>query len=217
MKLDAISVGKQKEMEWEGRKFMTSIFKTPLSAPVQVSYTNIEGDQQSDLKLHGGLTRPVSVYPSEYYEFWKKELDTNDLPWGYFGENLNINGGVFEQDIQVGDRFAIGTVEFEALQPRFPCHKLAMKMGDSKWIKLFLDSGKTGFYFGVVKEGTIAPGDKVNQIHKEKDSISIQDITNLYFTDKNNKDLLERALNTRCLTPSWKEYFKKQLTKTNRT
>ena len=92
-----------------------------------------------------------------------------------------------------------------------------MKMGDSKWIKLFLDSGKTGFYFGVIKEGIIAPGDKVNQTHQEKDSISIQDITNLYFTDKNNKDLLERALNTRCLTPSWKEYFKKQLTKTNRT
>ena len=95
MKLDAISVGKPKEVEWEGRKLTTSIFKTPVSAPVQVWHKNIEGDQQSDLKLHGGLTRPVSVYPSEYYEFWKKELDTNDLPWGYFGENLNISGGVF--------------------------------------------------------------------------------------------------------------------------
>ena len=213
MKLDAISVGKPKEVEWEGRKMVTSIFKTPISGPARVLFKNIEGDQQADLKVHGGLTRPVCVYPSEHYEFWKKELHQNELPWGYFGENLNISGGVFEQDVQVGDRFAIGSVEFEALQPRFPCHKLAMKMGDMKWIQFFLNSGKTGFYFGVVKEGIIAPGDTVKQVHHEKNSISIHDITELYLINRNNKPLLERALKVRRLTPSWKAYFEKQLIK----
>ncbi len=163
------------------------------------------------MKVHSGPTRPVNVYASEHYEYWKKQLNKEQLPWGYFGENLNISGGMFEHDIHVGDRFSIGTVEFEALQPRFPCHKLAMKMGDKKWVKIFLNSGKTGFYFGVVKEGIITPGDEVKQTHVEEDSITMHDITDLYLINKNNKPLLEKALTVRRLTPSWKDYFQKQL------
>ncbi len=100
-------------------------------------------------------------------------MNKAELPWGYFGENLNISGGMFETEINVGDRFSIGTVELEALQPRFPCHKLGMKLGDSKWIKTFLDSRKTGFYFGVIKEGVITPGDRVHQIHAEKTALPL--------------------------------------------
>ena len=211
MKLDAISVGKPKEIEYEGRKLLTSIFKRPVTGSVHVFHENIDGDKQSDLKLHGGSTRPVSVYASEHYEFWKKQLGNENLPWGHFGENLNISGGMFEQDIQVGDQFAIGTVKFEALQPRFPCHKLGMKLGNKKWIKTFLDSTKTGFYFGVLQEGRIASGDQVKKIHSETDSISIHDITDLYLINKNNKPLLEKALTVRRLTSSWKEHFEKQL------
>lgn len=211
MKLDAISVGKPKEFQYQGRKLVTSIFKIPLTGSTRVFYENIEGDRQSDLNQHGGPTRPVSVYASEHYDFWKRQLDNDDLPWGYFGENLNISGGMFEKDIQVGDQFAIGEVRFEALQPRFPCHKLGMKMGDKKWIKTFLDSGKTGFYFGVLQEGRIAPGDQVKKIHSEANSISIHDITDLYLINKENKPLLEKALTVRRLTPRWKEHFEKQL------
>lgn len=213
MKLDAISVGLPKEVEWEGRKILTSIFKSPVTNSRKVSFTNIEGDRQSDLKVHGGYTRAVNVYASEYYSFWKKELGVSELPWGYFGENLNISGGMFETEIHVGDRFTIGTVEFEALQPRFPCYKLGMKMGDNIWIRKFLETRKTGFYFGVRKEGVITKGDEVHLIHKEKNSITMDAITDLYLINKNNKPLLEKAIMVDRLTPSWKDYFQKQLDK----
>lgn len=213
MKLDEISVGLPKELEWQGKKIRTSIFKTPVTGSKKVSFTNIEGDKQSDLKVHGGLTRAVNVYASEYYDFWKKELGVSELPWGYFGENLNISGGMFEEEISVGDRFTIGTVEFEAMQPRFPCYKLGMKMGDNAWIKKFLDTRKTGFYFGVLKEGVITKGDAVVQTYKAKDSITMDEITDLYLINKNNKALLKRAIEVDRLTPSWKDYFQKQLDK----
>ncbi len=213
MKLDAISVGMPKEVIWQQKKIRTSIFKTPVSNPRKVFFTNIEGDRQSDTKLHGGLTRPISLYASEYYKFWKEKIGVTELPWGYFGENLNISGGMFETEIHVGDRFAIGSVELEALQPRFPCYKLGMKIGNAQWVKFFLDSRKTGFYFGVLKEGIITAGDKVTMTYKEKNSITIDQITELYLFDKNNKSLLEKALKTERLTTSWKNYFKDQLDK----
>lgn len=213
MKLDAISVGLPREVELDGRPLITSIFKSPVSDSRKVSFTNIEGDKQSDLNVHGGPTRAVSVYASEHYDFWKKELAREEISWGYFGENLNITGGVFEDVINVGDRFKIGTVEFEAIQPRFPCHKLGMKMGDKKWIKFFLESRRTGFYFGVVKEGIITPGDEVERTHTEENSITMDNITELHLLNKNNKELLEKAVKVEKLTASWKEYFQEQLEK----
>ncbi|MFY0600527.1 MAG: MOSC domain-containing protein [Cyclobacteriaceae bacterium] len=213
MKLDAISVGKPREVKLDGRTITTSIFKTPVSGPQKVYFNHIEGDQQSDLKLHGGPTRPISVYASEYYDFWKDIFKIDELPWGYFGENLNITGGVFETEINVGDRFSIGNVELEALQPRFPCHKLGMKLGDKKWIKFFLESRKTGFYFGVLKEGTIKAGDTVTRTYTNHNSITMDDITDLYLINRNNKPLLQKALGVERLPQSWKEYFQEQLSK----
>ncbi len=211
MILDSISVGLPKEVEINGKKMLTSIFKEPVMGAQEVTFTNIIGDKQSDLNVHGGPTRAISVYASEYYSYWKEQLGTNDLPWGYFGENLNISGGVFEETINVGDRFTIGTVELEAVQSRFPCVKLGYKMGSQKWVKPFLHSGKTGFYFGVIKEGTISPGDQVTQIHAEKDSITIAEITDAYLINKDNKALLEKAIGVEKLTQSWKDHFIKQL------
>ena len=84
-------------------------------------------------------------------------------------------------------------------------------MGDNAWIKKFLDTRKTGFYFGVIKEGIISKGDVVVQTHQAKDSISMDNITDLYLINKNNKPLLKKAIQVERLTPSWKKYFQKQL------
>jgi len=211
MKLEAVNVGKPKEVTWAGKTFKTSIYKTSIEGPVHVSYTNIEGDQQSDLNVHGGPTRAINVYAAEYYDYWKRELEMEELSWGFFGENLSISGGMFEEDIQVGDRFTIGTVELEALQPRSPCYKLGMRMGSEDWILRFRDSRKTGFYMGVIKEGLICQGDTVNKIHTATESITIDTINELYFFDKDNKALLEKAIQVNRLTPAWKDYFQKRL------
>jgi len=59
-------------MEWRGRTVVTSIFKTPVNRRLRVSTLNFEGDEQSDLSVHGGIDKAVYVYPSEHYEFTRE-------------------------------------------------------------------------------------------------------------------------------------------------
>ena len=120
MKLVAVSVGRPREVQWRGRKVQTSIFKTPVSHRVYVKRDNIEGDQQSDLSVHGGLEKAVYVYPAEHYTYWRRELPDAELPWGAFGENFTTEG-LLEDEVWIGDRYRVGTAELVVTQPRMPC------------------------------------------------------------------------------------------------
>ena len=88
MKLVSVNVGRPREVDWHGRSVRTSIWKTPVSGRVRANRLNLEGDEQSDLSVHGGPDKAVYAYPSEHYEYWRHELSLRDLPWGAFGENF---------------------------------------------------------------------------------------------------------------------------------
>src|SRR3954468_15317316 len=144
MKVVTLSVGLPREVEWEGNTVRTSIFKEPVDRRLQVTALNFEGDEQSDLTVHGGVDKAVYVYPSEHYEYWRRELPGMDLSWGAFGENLTTEG--LSEDVWIGDRFRIGSAEFVVTQPRMPCYKLGIRFGRMDMLKRFLRSGRTGFY-----------------------------------------------------------------------
>ena len=128
MKLVAISVGRPRQAEWQGETILTSIFKEPVAGRVRVGRFNIEGDEQSDLEVHGGAEKAVYAYPSEHYAFWRGEFPGMALPWGVFGENLTTEG-LLEGEVHIGDRFRAGTAEFVVTEPRMPCYKLALRFG----------------------------------------------------------------------------------------
>src|SRR5512133_717132 len=109
MKLVAISGGTPREVQWRGRSVRTSIFKEPVSGRVPVKCLNLEGDEQSDLSVHGGSDKAVYVYPAEHYAFWRRELPDAQLPWGAFGENLTTEG-LLEDEVWIGDRYRVGNV-----------------------------------------------------------------------------------------------------------
>src|SRR5262245_61775322 len=88
MQLLSVNVGLPREVEWRGKTVRTSIFKAPISGSVRVQKLNLEGDQQSDVSVHGGIDKAVYAYPSEHYVFWRTQLPDTDLPWGAFGENF---------------------------------------------------------------------------------------------------------------------------------
>ena len=159
MKLLSICVGLPREVEWRGRTVLTSIFKAPVAGQVHVGKLNLEGDQQTDLSVHGGVDKAVYVYPSEHYSFWRAELPGMDLPWGAFGENFTTEG-LLEAELNVGDRFRIGEAELMVTEPRMPCYKLGIKFGRTDIIRRFLQSHRTGFYFAVPKEGVVTAGDE---------------------------------------------------------
>src|SRR5271157_930460 len=111
MKVVSLSVGRPREVEWDGNMVRTSIFKAPVDRRLRVTTLNFEGDEQSDLTVHGGVDKAVYAYPSKHYEYWRRELAQADLPLGAFGENLTTEGLV-ETDVRIGDRFRVGSAEF---------------------------------------------------------------------------------------------------------
>jgi MOSC domain-containing protein YiiM len=210
MKLLSVNVGLPRELEWKGKIVRTSIFKTPVTRRVRVSTLNVEGDQQSDLTVHGGIDKAVYAYPSEHFALWRKELPGMDLAWGVFGENFTT-AGLLEETLHIGDRLRVGSAEFVVTQPRMPCFKLGIRFNRSDMVKRFLQSGRTGFYFAVLKEGEVAAGDLIELLDRDEHNISVSDVVDLYRGDAANQDSLRRVSELPSLPNSWREYFRKRL------
>ena len=173
---------------------------------------NLDGDRQADLTVHGGVDKAVYAYPSEHYEYWQAELPGMDLPWGVFGENFTTEG-LLEKAVCIGDRFRIGETEVIVTEPRMPCYKLGIKFGRADIIKRFLASRRTGFYFAVLREGTVGAGDAMELVRREQQEISVADITRLYGFEKADLKALRRAIEVEALPESWKGYFRHQIEK----
>jgi MOSC domain-containing protein YiiM len=147
-----------------GRKVMTAIAKRAEHGQRLVLPLGIEGDEQADLSLHGGLSKAVYAYPSEHYAFWQTvraqaqvALWNETLPFGAMGENLTLQG-LREGDLWIGDVLRFPDCELAVSQPRFPCFKFNAAMGFKHAAKLMVESGWCGAYLAVRTPGTIATG-----------------------------------------------------------
>jgi MOSC domain-containing protein YiiM len=210
MMLLSVNVGLPREIEWNGKIVRTSIFKQAVAGRVRVSSLNVQGDQQSDLTVHGGPDKAVYAYPSEHYRFWRSELPDMDLAWGVFGENFTTDG-LSEDTLHIGDRLRVGSAEFVVTQPRMPCFKLGIRFNRSDMVKRFLQSGRTGFYLAVLTEGEVAAGDSIELLERDEHNIPVADVVNLCRGDAANQDLLRRVSELPSLPNSWREYFRKRL------
>lgn len=210
MKLVSVNVGLPREVPWDGHTAATAIFKAPVDHPVQLRRLNLDGDRQADLKVHGGPEKAVYGYPSEHYEFWRRELPGTELPWGAFGENFTIEG-LFENSAFIGDSFRIGGAMVTVTQPRMPCYKLGIRFGRDDMVKRFLASRRTGFYFSVAKEGEVRPGELIEPLAQDENRISVADIVQLYVGDEPDSGLLQRAVRLEALPANWRNYFRQRL------
>ncbi len=180
MKVLSVNVGLPRIVEYRGEPVATGIYKELVGGRVAVNEFNLAGDAQADLRVHGGYYKAVYVYPSEHYEFWKRELPKMDLPFGVFGENLTTTG-LIETDVFVGDRFRIGTAEFVVTESRQPCFKLGIRFGRADIIKRFAKSGRSGFYLAIEKTGNLGANDEINFLSREANQLSIFDVVRERF------------------------------------
>ncbi len=208
--LVSVNVGLPREVVWKGKTDTTGIFKEPVEGRVMMRTLNLDGDQQADLSVHGGPSKAVYAYPAEHYEYWRKKLPHIELPWGMFGENFTTNG-LFEDSVNIGDRLRIGLGEVIVTEPRMPCYKLGIKFGRDDIIKRFSASRRTGFYFAVLKEGKVGAGDVFETISRDDHNVTIDDINRLYTSEKDNLELLHRAVEVEALPERWRSYFRHQL------
>lgn len=206
----SVNVGVPQMVRYQGKEISTGIFKSPISGPVMLRKTNLDGDQQADLKVHGGIDKAVYAYPFQHYPGWKRDFPQYDFPVAVFGENLTIDG-IDEREVHIGDQFRVGTCELQVTQPRFPCFKLGIRFGDPKMVKQFLQRKQPGVYFSVRKEGLVQAGDSFTLQKKSDAQLTVVDIVRLFAFDKTDREGLEAAANNPYLPQEWQDYFAKQL------
>jgi MOSC domain-containing protein YiiM len=210
MKLISVNVALPQTVTWKGRIVTTGIFKTPVDGRVQVRSLNLDGDRQADLAVHGGPNKAIYAYPSEHYAYWRGEFPSMELPWGMFGENFTIEG-LLEEAVHIGDRFRIGSGVMMATQPRIPCYKLAAKFGREDIIQRFLESGRSGFYLKVVREGDVGAGDRIEPMSRDSAAVTVTEVARLYNGQSDDRDLFQRAVQLEALPERWRDRFQERL------
>jgi MOSC domain-containing protein YiiM len=156
----SVNVGEPRTVPWRGREVTTAIWKSPVDGPVAVAGVSIAGDGQADRRVHGGPDKAVYAYAAEDYEWWSAELGDGALAPGTFGENLTV-AGIDVTGSRIGDRWTIGDVVLEVREPRQPCYKLGIRMGDDDFPDHFTAAGRPGTYLRIVQPGTLQAGDGI--------------------------------------------------------
>lgn len=205
-KLLSVNVGLPREIEWEGRIVRTAIWKRPVDGRVLARRLNLDGDGQADLKGHGGEHRAVMVYQLEAYRFWERELGRGDFESGQFGENFTVEG-LPDDEVCIGDRYAIGTAIFEVTQPRVTCYRLGIRMNNPQMAALLMAHRRPGFYCRIIKEGDVGAGDGIEKIMDGPGRISVAEIDSLLYSANHNLDRIAIAAQIPALSQGWKGSF----------
>jgi len=151
------TLGRPEAADPMDKVWTTGFFKEPVAGPVWLGRTNLVGDGQADLQNHGGPEKAVNVYPAEHYPYWESDLGLAGLAPGAFGENFTTIGAL-EAVVCVGDIFEAGEALVQVSQPRQPCWKLARRWRIKDLALRVQQTGRTGWYFRVLREGRVEAG-----------------------------------------------------------
>jgi ferredoxin-NADP reductase/MOSC domain-containing protein YiiM/ferredoxin len=204
--LVSLNVGMPKDVPWQGKTVFTGVFKDPVTGPRRVRRLNIDGDGQGDLGGHGGEQRAVFVYQRDSYRYWERELGRTDLVDGQFGENFTIEG-LSDDEVCIGDRYAIGTAVFEVTQPRVTCYRVGISMNDPRIPALLVSHRRPGFYFRVLQEGEVQAGDAIVKLAPGPEQMTVAEVDALLYLPGHPRQQLLRALRIPALSPGWQASF----------
>ncbi|WP_439876096.1 MOSC domain-containing protein [Bacillus mycoides] len=205
----SLNIGLPKEVIYGGKLIQTGINKVETKELIYLSFVKFKGDGQADLVHHGGVDKAVCVYSGEHYGYWKKEL-SQDLVYGAFGENITVSG-MREEDVCIGDTFQLGEAIVQVTQPRQPCFKLAKKYNVPRLPLYFQETGYTGFYFRVLKEGWVSPVDTLKLLQSDSKGITVAFANCIMHKEKQNMEGLKRILEVHALSASWRKTFEKRM------
>jgi MOSC domain-containing protein YiiM len=198
-------VGSKNPME---RPFESGIFKEVVSEPVWLGKINLAGDGQADLDNHGGPFRAVLAYGADHYPAWREELNMPDLPYGGFGENFTITE-LSEENVCLGDIYAIGEVQIQVTQPRMPCWKLGRRWNMKTLPALVQKKGWGGWYHRVLNEGIVEAGMPVKLVDRPYPQYPILKLFALMYRWREDADMAAELSTLEVLSPSWRETFER--------
>lgn len=193
------------EGQWE-----TGMFKQETEDKVFLTKTNLIGDEVADTKVHGGPEKALFAYPVKHYPYWKKDLENNEIDAGAFGENLAVKY-LDETEVCIGDSFQLGEAIIQVSQPRRPCWKPARRFRVLDFALRIQNSGLTGWYFRVLKEGYIQAGDVFNLIDRPFPKWTIKRANEVMYQEKDNYELTRELATCDLLAENWQRTLNRRL------
>ena len=193
---------------------LSSIDKHAVEGPVRITRMGLEGDTQTNRKLHGGEHMAVHLYAADHYDYWREEIPevTRLAAPGAFGENLHTQG-LTEADAYIGDRFRMGTALLELSMGRQPCSTLERHFQRKDMVKRIIANRRCGIYFRVIEEGEAVAGDSLTLIARSQDRWSVEDAFALLFDKarKPSQDEIRDLLAVPQLGPQWQDKLRAKL------
>ncbi len=209
-RLLSVNVGLPRDVAWHGRTVRTAVWKRPAGEPRMVRRLNIDGDGQGDLAGHGGEHRAVFAYQIESYRYWQRQLGRDDFSYGQFGENFTVEG-LADDQVCIGDRFQVGEAVLEVTQPRVTCYRVGIRMDDPRMPALLVSHHRPGFYFRVLREGTVQAGDEIVQIASGPEAMTVAELDALLYLPGHPREQVLRALRIPALPDGWRASFQAML------
>jgi MOSC domain-containing protein YiiM len=203
----SVNVGTPRVVDWFGRRVTTAIWKEPVAGRVAVAGVNVDGDDQADRRVHGGPAMAVYAYAAEDYAWWSDRLGSSLAP-GTFGENLTLEG-VDLHSCAVGETWEVGTAQLRITQPRFPCFKLGIRMGDAGFVERFAAARRFGAYLTIEGPGSVAAGDGVRRLARPDEVLTIAE----FITANEDADggLLRRLADHPLVPDAWRQHARSTL------
>lgn len=203
-RLVSVNVGSVRTIDWNGRQVTTGIYKKPVDGRRPVRGVNVDGDDQADRRVHGGPDMAVYAYAAEDYRWWEDELGRPLAP-GTFGDNLTVEG-VSPSDAVLGERWRVGSAVLRVTQPRIPCYKLGIRMGDPRFPSRFAAAGRPGTYLAIEEEGEVGAGDGVDVLSRPDHAVTVGDVERAYHVDRSRVPSLLAAPD---LSDGWRQWAQK--------
>lgn len=209
--LDALLTGRAQPFTRPGSR--SGIAKAPRQEALAVTTLGLAGDEQGDLRVHGGVEKAIHHYPREHYAAWLAELGEHPLLMqpGAFGENFSTTGWT-EDDVCLGDLIRAGSALLQVSQGRMPCWKLSDRFGVANLALRVQQSGRTGWYYRVLQEGVVGVGDRLQVVERIHADWPLSRLSAVLFDKRVEPELLRECL-ALPLVPSWRRTLERRLEK----
>jgi MOSC domain-containing protein YiiM len=195
-------------IEWHGRAVTSAIWKEPVEGRRRLAGVNVDGDDQADRRVHGGPTKAVYSYAAEDYGWWAAQLGAPFDP-GMFGENLTLEG-IEPEAAVVGERWQVGAAVVRVTEPRIPCYKLGLRMGDAGFVDRFAEAARPGTYLAIEGEGDVGAGDTIELLHRPDHGLTVGTVERAYH---GHPERLPELLAVDDLSEGWRKWARHALTR----
>jgi MOSC domain-containing protein YiiM len=188
-------------LPYRGRMMRTGFLKDAVDERLALGPTGFAGDEQADLRLHGGVDKAVCCYPSEHFPYWRETIDPA-VDAGAFGENLTL-AGLTEHDVHIGDTYTLGDAVVQVSQPRGPCVKVAARWRSRTMVRLMGEELKAGFYLRVLENGTAGAGDQMTLTDRVC-GVTVAEVLRVTYRDRHDLDALHHVHAVPELAAQWR-------------